>query len=161
MGGFGAVLGPPWHVMGAFGGLLGALWNDPHPTWHVMGHLGADLTRPGGVLDRPEPHLGGSWSLMVADLTRLGGVLDRPGPHLGASWSLMAAKTEKNTKKLAILIALGAVLALIHRSSDVFSIKFQSLSHLISKLCTCRTAKQILFFCNTKEPFEALHVECL
>ena len=99
MGVFGAVLGPSWHVMGAFGGLLGALWNDPHPTWHVMGHLGADLTRPGGVLDRPEPHLGGSWSLMVADLTRLGGVLDRTGPHLGASWSLMAAKTEKNKKK--------------------------------------------------------------
>ena len=115
MGVFGAVLGPSWHVMGAFGGLLGALWNDPHPTWHVMGHLGADLTRPGGVLDRPEPHLGGSWSLMVADLTRLGGVLDRPGPHLGASWSLMAAKTEKNTKKLAILIPLGAVLASIFK----------------------------------------------
>ena len=115
MGVFGAVLGPSWHVMGAFGGLLGALWNDPHPTWHVMGHLGADLTRPGGVLDRPGPHLGGSWSLMAADLTRLGGVLDRPGPHLGASWSLMAAKTEKNTKKLAILIPLGAVLASIFK----------------------------------------------
>ena len=99
MGVFGAILGPSWHVMGAFGGLLGALWNDPHPTWHVMGHLGADLTRPGGVFDRPEPHLGGSWSLMLADLTRPGGVLDRPGPHLGASWSLMAAMTEKTPKR--------------------------------------------------------------
>ena len=99
MGVFGAVLGPSWQIMGAFGGLLGALWNDPHPTWHVMGHLGADLTRPGGVLDRPGPRLGGPWSLMAADLTRLGGVLDRPGPHLGASWSLMAAMTEKTPKR--------------------------------------------------------------